>query len=272
MRKVALFTFLISTSLANAESFKGIIHSVEDDSTSENRIIKLTNGRVLFSHKSHHFILNPGEGFKFKTDDEGNMISVLRLEQNNPLLEDNHLKTWQERPAYEPSIISEDELNNIWKNMNPNYKPVSECTNRAHVWSYEEFNRSGLLSQKQFVFFTASYINRHKFKWWFHVAPMIKVRVNGEVQERVLDYRYAHRPQTVKEWTDLYVHSKRPCKVTTKFSEYDVNPQTEDCYQISTPMYYWQPRDIKNEETLQKYKMSFSKSDINSAYSEAFRR
>lgn len=270
MRKLILFAFIVSSSVANAESLSGTIHSIEDVPDDQNQIIKLTNGRVLYKEKSSHFSLNQGDSFHFKTDEQGNLLSAISI--NTESVEALNFKSTIERPIYEPSVISEQELKAVWNRMNPNFKPVSECSNRAHVWAYEEFNRTGLKSMKQFVFFTASYINRNRFKWWFHVAPMFKVKINGGVQERVLDYRYSHKPQTVKEWTDLYVHSKRPCKVTTKFSEYDVNPQTEDCYQISTPMYYWQPGDIKNEETNQQYKMNFIKSEVNAAYAEAFRR
>src|SRR5690606_15063954 len=110
------------------------------------------------------------------------------------------------------------------------------------------FKRSGTKSNKVFVLFTASYINRNKFKWWFHVAPLVEVNESGSIQSRVMDFRYTDRPLPIKEWTDVMVFSKRPCKVTTKFSEYDINPQTEDCYLMVESMYYRLPGDIYNQE------------------------
>ena len=123
---------------------------------------------------------------------------------------------------------------------------------------------------KIFVLFTASYIDRVRFKWWFHVAPMLTVNEGGKIERRVLDYMFAHRPLTVREWTNQLVFSKRPCLPTTRFSEYDVNPQTEDCYLMDAPMYDWTPTDLRNQEMQGKYKTEFSQGEIRAAYSEAF--
>jgi hypothetical protein len=176
-----------------------------------------------------------------------------------------------EPPLYEPTVVpSYAEATTIFNRLNPNYRRASECTNRAHVWASEEFKKNNLKSMKVFALFTASYIDRVRFKWWFHVAPMLAVQEGGKIERRVLDFMFSRAPLTVKEWTDQFVFSQRPCLPTTKFSEYDVNPQTEDCYLMDGPMYVWSPKDLSNQETQGKYKTEFYQSEIRASYSEAF--
>lgn len=159
----------------------------------------------------------------------------------------------------------------MFHRLDKNYQRKSECYNRAHVWSFDEAKNFGVETKKVFIFFTAAYIRRVRFNWWFHVAPLVQFREeNGDLGERVLDFRFADRPLTVKQWTDLFVYSSRPCKKTTKFSEYDVNPQTEDCYLITTSMYYWQPQDIAARDAGAPEKQGFDEGSFEAARSEAF--
>jgi hypothetical protein len=175
------------------------------------------------------------------------------------------------RTSFEPTILpSLDEAKITFNRLNSSYHRESQCFNRAHVWASEEFKTNGLKSMKVFLFFTASYITRHRFNWWFHVAPLVKAMHDGRVTSRVLDFRYADRPLTVKEWTDTFFMSSRPCLVTDKFSDYDVNPQTEDCYLITTNMYFWQPKDIAQRDTDGIEKENFATGSLQSAYGQAF--
>jgi hypothetical protein len=123
---------------------------------------------------------------------------------------------------------------------------------------------------KAFIFFTASYINSVRFKWWFHVAPMYLVNNQGEIKNMVMDYRYTDRPLTIKEWTDKFVYTKRPCKITTRFSEYDVNPQTENCYLIFENMHYKIPAEINEKEMSGKMKTKTTNNELKASYRYAF--
>src|SRR5690606_5328848 len=109
----------------------------------------------------------------------------------------------------------------IFNRLNGNYQRVSQCFNRAHIWAYEEFTKHKIKSLKAWIFFTNAYIIKHRFLWWFHVAPMLTVK-NGEKMERlVLDHRYSQGPQTIKEWSNMLVYTHRDCKFDGKFHEYD---------------------------------------------------
>jgi hypothetical protein len=175
------------------------------------------------------------------------------------------------KPLFSPTIFADEkEIDEIFNQLRADYKRNSECSDRAHIWAYDLFKEKQIFSKKIFIFFTASYINREKFKWWFHVAPLLSVKTPQGLKERVLDFRYAQKPLKVKEWTDLMVHSGRSCKETTLFSEYDVNPQTEDCYLIKESMYYRLPGQIFEQETKGKFRTQFFNSELKFSLKNAF--
>ncbi len=270
MKLSLLIGMAFSLSL-HAEVLEGKIHSIVKGTGKDPDIIRLESGRVVFAEAKDANLLEQSgssERFQIITDDQNLMVAVRSVGKSfevketveSPLLE-----------SFEPTILgSTDEVNKIFNRLRNNYKRDSQCFNRAHVWANDELKNSGLKSMKVFVFFTASYITRNRFNWWFHIAPLVKVQDQGEVSSRVLDYRYADRPVTVKQWTDIFVFSSRPCLVTTKFSDYDVNPQTEDCYLITTNMYYWMPQDIAQRDTTGVEKDKFATGSIESATWAAF--
>ena len=272
MKKIIALGLIFGTLPTIAEVVRSPIHSLEK--VNNNYLVKFENGRVAFLSANHKSLglsnLNglKGRMVEAKLARDYSLLSIQSLEAPLKALERAEMV---EPPLYEATIISSlNEAKKIFKRLNPNYKRASECTNRAHIWASEEFKKNNLKSMKIFVLFTASYINRVRFKWWFHVAPMLTVNEGGKIERRVLDYMFAHRPLTVREWTNQLVFSKRPCLPTTKFSEYDVNPQTEDCYLMDAPMYDWTPTDLRNQEIQGKYKTEFSQGEIRAAYSEAF--
>lgn len=266
MKKSLFLVALFTTSMLQAEIIRSHIHAIDGD------IIKFSNGRVAFlDFKRSH--LSASDYVEAHVDEKSSLISIRPL--TPPVKNSFKLMslTPEERsaPLFEPSIVpSMEEAWNIFKRSNPNYKRISECTDRAHVWAHDEFKFSGTKSRKAFVFFTASYINSVRFKWWFHVAPLYKVNDRGVVKELVMDYRYTDRPMTIQEWTDQFVFTKRPCKVTTKFSEYDVNPQTESCYFINESMHYKIPGEIYEQETSNRYKTITTESELRAAFNYGF--
>ena len=53
---------------------------------------------------------------------------------------------------------------------------------------------------------------------------------------------FARNHLSRKAWTDIFIKSKRDCPVSTKYSQYRDNQETEHCYLHFASMYYWQPR------------------------------
>jgi len=276
MKSTVTFLILVLfSSNAISETIQTRLHSIINGKNAESDLVRFENGRVAFLEKTKRPLREELEKKNFievVMDKRYEIISIknLKMQFDEPPYFDREA-TIEERPPYTPTILKDlNEATSMFKRLNANYQRVSLCFNRAHVWSYEEFNKNNISSMKTFIFFTASYINKNRFNWWFHVAPMVYVQAEDRIEERVLDYRYSHGPLLIKEWSDLFVFNKRPCKFTTKFSEYDVNPQTEECYLINTTMYYWQPNDIHNEELQSRYMNNFSKGAVRTSYSEAF--
>lgn len=267
MKYLALIVSLVNLS-AHAEVLRSGVHSVEGN------LIKLANGRVVFM-ENNKSLLNTQEMsdklVEFHVDHESRLLShkIIGEAPENKLLE---LLEEVTPPAYEPTLIpSLAEAEAIFNRLNTDYKRRSECSDRAHIWAWEEFKNHGIKSEKVFAFFTATYINRTGFKWWFHVAPLITVQTENGPVKMVLDYQFKTRPVPVKEWTDMMVFSKRECKMTKKFSEYDVNPQTEDCYMMIDSMYYRLPGDLHAQELQGQYRISFDPSEVKATYRYAFK-
>lgn len=255
---------------AQAEILKDKIHSVLEDPHGESHIVRFSEGRVGFVSKHLLEEVKNSVGAEVEADLDGKYSLKSFHVTQAPSSSENDLSLknlpFVDPPAYEPTSISAAQVQEIFQTLNPNFKRLSECSDRAHVWAYDVFKKSGIKSQKAFILFTASYINRVRFKWWFHVAPMFTV---GD-QKMITDVMYKDRAVTLKEWSDMMVFSLRDCKMTTKFSEYDVNPQTEDCYMIHTNMYYRLPGDIHEEETRGVYRSSWNDFEVTSSRSRAF--
>lgn len=172
---------------------------------------------------------------------------------------------------FKPSIIgSETKAKNLFNKMNSDFKPNAETSDRAHVWASEVFKKTGLKSQKVFIFFTMNYINRTGFKWWFQVAPAFVVNVNGKKELKVFDYTHASEPLSVKQWTDLFISSKRPCRLTEKYSEYEDTRFSEECFVIVDSMYYQLPGELSAKETSGRVVTEFNHKNIEISKQRAF--
>jgi hypothetical protein len=260
-----LITFLSFPVLA--ETLTDRIHSVVE-TNSDSHIVRFEKGRVGFISNDLLAEMKNNTGAEVQVElDRKSEIRQMYVTKAPEATYDVYLKnsTLQDPPAYQPTVISRAKVEEIYRSLNHNFKRLSECSDRAHVWAYDMFKDSGINSQKAFIFLTASYINRVRFKWWFHVAPMFNV----EGTNMVTDVMYKDRPVTIKEWTNMMVFSGRDCKMTTKFSEYDVNPQTEDCYMMIDSMYYRLPGDLSAQET-GTYRSEWNDFEVSSARSRAF--
>lgn len=266
-----LFVFCFLSLSALAETLSDRVHSVVRSSAG--LLVRFEHGRVGFASGPLAEVLShqTGSDLSVELDERHEIRQILRLSEKKASYE-VYLKGLdaEEPPAFQPTVISLEKVNEIYQHMNPNFKRLSECSDRAHVWAWDEFQRSGTKSRKAFIFFTASYINRVRFKWWFHVAPMFDVATGDGVRPVITDVMYKDRPVSLKEWSNMMVFSGRDCKMTTKFSEYDVNPQTEDCYMIIESMYYRIPGDLSEQEIRGTYRSEWIESEVSAARSRAF--
>ncbi|MGE3610121.1 MAG: protein-glutamine glutaminase family protein [Bacteriovoracaceae bacterium] len=256
----------------HAESFITKIHSIEYSTTPGiPHLVKFVNGRVGFLEQENSLrdksLLTSKKQLEIFLDEKNTLISIKKsLDHHNQFT--SYINNEDSMP-FDPSEISEDEASAIFNRMRIDFQYHSECYNRAHVWSYEEFQRSGLKSMKLFMFFTSKYIYRYRYQWWFHVTPMAYLK-NSNKQMITLDRRFTKKPLLVKDWSDNFIYSKRECPLVKKYSDYSDHQTEEDCFLLPVSMYFWQPRDIEYFEQTGIEKKEFITSELNWAYNEAF--
>src|SRR5690606_5817297 len=126
-----------------------------------------------------------------------------------------------------------------------------------------------LYSSKAWLFFTKKYIRKYKFEWWFHVAPMVHVVIDGEVKERVMDIKYARGPIKLKTWTDIFMRDRSDCPVVQKYSDHANYPESGTCFTMKSSMYYYQPIDLEKLERHQIEKNSWNAAEVQQAFMDA---
>src|SRR5690606_16394864 len=123
--------------------------------------------------------------------------------------------------TYVPSVIpSMLEAQKLFEDARKTQKEENQCFNRAHVWSYEWRVKNNLFTTKAWLFFTRKYIRRFNFEWWFHVAPVFHVMVNGKLEERVADIKYSKGPIPIQLWTNGFMRNDPVCPVVKHYSDY----------------------------------------------------
>lgn len=169
-------------------------------------------------------------------------------------------------PGYAPTILeSEQKASEVFNEMNIRFRKIfpTQCTARAHTWSFELDRTHQIKTQKVFVFYTQAYHRYYaekydrKFIWWFHVSPYILIKnSNNSVEERVMDRAFSDQSQTMKEWTDMFIRSKEPCIENVPFASFEgdvtgygasYNAQAH-CYIVRAPMYDMFPADADHRE------------------------
>lgn len=266
-----------------SDSFQSRIYKIEN-STKRGlpHLVKFENGRVAFVAYRDTDMLeslesnnNDGDVIELIVDDENDVVSAMTVENGTgPLTPEqprSETSRNEARSSYVPTVVKGlTAAKNIFARMKRNWQNDSQCYNRAHIWTHEEYERSGLNSIKLFLFFTSRYIRNYRYKWWFHVSPMIMVKEGSTVNRRVIDRRYTSGPHFVKSWTDIFIKSKRNCPVVSKYSQYNNHQQKEDCFLMPMSQYYWQPRDIQSNENTGYEKTSYIAEEVDWAYEEAF--
>jgi hypothetical protein len=268
-----IMTLLLIVPLAHAEKIRSRIDSVDMGNDGEEALLKLENGRVVFVKDENKFLLEDkslmGSPVEINTDERGNLESVTSPEFDPD----------PEQPTTPPTTTSVNatvlpDYNSaliIFRGMNPTWKTKTECTDRAQVWTYEEWKKRGLISRKVFLFFTNTYIRRYRYHWWFHVSPYVLVKDGEVVTERVMDRRYTRGPLFMKSWTDIFIYSKQTCAEST-YRHYRQNRNgAAHCFVVKADMYYRLPLHVRNLEDYGQVKTKFSLSEVNFSY-RAFRR
>lgn len=115
-----------------------------------------------------------------------------------------------------------------------------ECFHRAYLWAYDTWTKEKIATHKTFLFFTRKYIERYRYKWWFHVAPML---ISDGV-EWMLDPRFVSAPRSVKRWTDNFMKNAAECPVITKYEGYERHHKDKWCYLRKTTMFYYHPNSV----------------------------
>jgi len=277
MKVILLLLFLFSFPCFSVTTIRAKIEAVDLGQYEDPHLLLLENGLVLFLSTTEHELFKSittgfmaSHLFEFEIDKAQNVPSLRSLKVNFPLE-----KNLSSSPsiAYSPSLLPNIEMAyKIFQSMRDNYKEDGgQCYNMAHVWAYEENKRIALRSMKLFMFFTLKYIRAYHFPWWFHVTPTVYVKDLNKSSRVILDRRYTTYPMPLKEWTDQFIKTKVNCKEVKKMSENSMGSDVEDCFLIETPMYYWQPRDIRLRDTEGKIKNDFYRSEVDFALSEAFK-
>lgn len=270
-----ILLLIISPSLIASE-FISTIHSINYGKSKQPHLIRFDNGRVIFVKSMDKDLIS-----SFVTTAKNKNVLLVKTYKNNFAksfqtlaqdVEEVDSGAWSDDSKhFNPSIVKNTNVaKKIFNRMRKDYTKKGECYSRAHVWAYEEYQRSGLKSMKIFMFFTERYIRKYKFHWWFHVTPAIYV---GKVKSpRTLDRRYTSGPRQTKTWSDVFVKTKRSCKKVQKFDDYWLNQKIQDCYHIRASMYYVIPRDLEKRDITGKEKTEFSERELKRAYRNGFNK
>lgn len=263
----SLILTLLSTN-ALAEKILDNIHSVVPGNSGEEHLVYLENGRVIFADPENYryddFI--PGTLVEFTINTKNRLEELSRQEELGLRTALSNQEIFSETEEEATILNSYSEALSIFRLMNQNYYNKSECTDRAHVWSYEEWRRQGLITRKVFMFFTNTYIRRYNYGWWFHVSPYTLVQNGETTTEYVMDRRFNNSPRTMKNWSDGFIHSRKECPVTTYHNYRANNNGPEHCYHVKSHMYNRLPLHVEYEERGSKPKTQFSNSEINFSY------
>lgn len=269
MKTIALLIALCSTG-AIAARFQVSIDSIDEGKKGEPTLILMSDGRVGFMDSKDlttvqdlKAVAASKEIVEIELSDEHKVLSLRSIE-NRRDIPDEEMGT--KNLKYDPSVVTSSEGFAAFTRMRRNYQNESQCYNRAHIWAYEEYKRTGLKSLKVFMFFTRKYIRNYNFYWWFHVTPAVQT-ADGI---RTLDRRYTKGLLNLHTWSNIFVRSHKACPIISKYYDYRNHQNVEDCFHIPVSMYFWQPYDIERRDRTGYEKTQFYQNQVNHAYWEAF--
>lgn len=134
----------------------------------------------------------------------------------------------------------------LFNSLDNTNKDRSQCFKRAHMWSFDLWQRLGINTTKQFIFYTTRFQQMEDFDWWFHVAPAVKV--NGETYVIDRGFDFINGPLKVNDWKAKVSPSLRntTCPVITHYDQYENGRWSRLCYFREMPMHYFRPADIRD--------------------------
>lgn len=279
MKKIlaALVLALVSFS-ASAEKVRSKINSLDIGIGGEPHLVKMETGRVAFLEYGEKTLLkqledamNKGKWIEATIGKKSALESFKIIRPEAPEVPPTSMTPTEINDPYRPTVMTYAKAQNIFYKMRRDYKQSGQCFNRAHIWTYEEYTRAKTNLNKVFLFFTSRYIRNYNFGWWFHVTPMAYVGGTTSGYWRMLDRRYTSGPLTSKTWTDIFIRSKRTCKIVKKYSSYRDNQQSQDCYLIQASMYYLVPSDLAMLEEEGTERTAYEPVEIDYALWDAFR-
>jgi hypothetical protein len=265
------------TTLAFATEIKSQIHSFDKGKVGQPHLIKLMDGQVVFINFDEKSLIEEiensqkrGDWIALTVDAQNTMLSYRIIPAPSYALTlKPSLQDFGE--DYSPSVVSSSKASAMFKKMRKSYQKESQCYNRAHIWTYEEYMRSGTNLNKVFMFFTNRYIRKYRFHWWFHVTPMTYVGGSQFKNWKMLDRRYTKGPLGPKAWSDIFIRSKRSCKVIYKFMDYRENQESQHCYFLPVSQFYLVPSDIEFRDSEGVYKTEYDAVEVEHALWEAFK-
>jgi len=281
MRFILGMGLLICAHLAASTTFKTQIHRIESSPRlNEETLLFLSNGRIvkvlprdLMSVDKLSLGKQLGQWFSIRVNERREVLSVKIVESPRPNNLDEQQKILNVRTMedYIPTIIaSMDEAEMYFRDHRASRDGETQCFNRAHIWAYDWRTKQNIYSKKIWIFFTAKYIRKHDFEWWFHVAPMVHVNVEGKIKERVMDMKYARGPNSTKQWSDIFMKDDALCPTVASYSDHADFPESGSCFIQKTSMYFYQPIDLELREKYGNTKTAWVASEIIQAYDEAF--
>jgi hypothetical protein len=270
------FIFLWSTNPAVSLAWPVIIHSLDQGKNHEPSMAFLSNGRIAYFPNQDSALYSDLLSLQKKqhpleiTLDRSNHIISLQLTDNKKSFKEGTVTRSNESEFHASFFKKFDHIQEVFNRMREDYQEEAQCYNMAHIWAYEEFQRSSLKTMKLFLFFSKKYIRTYKYHWWFHVTPLTYLKVKRRTyRPYTLDRRYTFIPLEIEEWKNHFIIDQHSCKEITKYAEYK-NNQSEYCFLLPTSMYFWQPKDILNRDRTGFEKTQFIKEEIQHAYLEAF--
>lgn len=266
---------LMLSSTVLAERISGTIHSFDRGSNGESHLLFLNSGRVIQIKPNGRISFSrldfkPGVHIEADVDDNNQLESISSMPDESLPTEEEPMPT--EENLDTTVLSSMGAASNIFWGMNRSWRSNTECTDRAHVWAYEEWKKHGLVSRKVFMFFTNTYIRRYNYHWWFHVSPYTLVQTGEGVIEQVLDRRYTGGPRGMKSWSDIFISSKKYCPVKT-YAHYRANKNgPEHCFHVKSNMYNRLPLHVRNQENTGRVQTRFYSGEVNFSYRAFTRR
>lgn len=278
MRSLLLLLTLISSSLFAATTWETRVHDVDRGSPGEEILVFFSNGQVGRIHPHKVETLSELES----AHSLGNWVLVTLSEKGEvkEVKESDRKEIQRFSPGaskllsqdYVPSVVeSYDVARSLFYEMRQSPVHNSECWQRAHVWAYEWRINHNLFTSKAWIFFTRKYIRANPdLTWWFHVAPMIHVKMDGVVKERIMDRKFGNAPLMIKKWTDTFIRSRETCRQVDTYSDHANYQDSASCYLMKSSMYYVQPMDLELLEKFDTIRDRWVEAELVDAYEKAF--